>query len=332
METTVFVAIKDTKVNDRFYSPFKKRKESNESCRFFSLKDCKRKMAGIRPNVLILGLDIDKDVNKCVDFCSELRENFPAVKILIATTPVDYDKFEAQIYEFTSGYISTEAIPNVIVFAVDAIIKGLFYDYENFVAKVKNDEKQPESLNTTYLKMIDKIKTDNSIETIEKLSEFIKTAEKCRMDIINNLIYGEECLLNEKCKEEYLCLLIDDLILKGYSNWKIASMLKIGTDKVRFNRLKLMYNMRGDNSMGYILHDNGQKIKLSNNEHLLLMYIAAGFTTEQIAENFIKSPETIKKQRKYLLEKFLTNKTAIMVMRAMKMGIIKMEEIDDLLQ
>ena len=333
-EATVFVAIKDEDVCDRFYSPFKKMELTKLEYRFNTILSCKKIILSAKlPKVLIFGLDLYKDASKSIKFCEEIKYLFPQLKILLVTSPADYNTYEKQIYELTSGFISTEAMPHVIVFAVEEIMKGKYYNYVDFKASVKNydQEQEPELLNTTYLDMIDKIMTDNKIETIEKMSEFIRTAEKSRMNMINDLICREEEMLNKGIKEEYLNLLIDNLLLRGYSNWKIAAMLKINTDEVRSNRWKLMNKIRGDNSIGFILHDKAE-IKLNDHELQLLQYVATGYTSKEIGKYFFfTSPDTVKKQRSVLLEKFSTDRAEEMVMKALKMGLIKVEGINELM-
>ena len=334
-EATVFVAIKDKDVCDRFYSPFKKMELTKLEYRFNTILSCKKIILSAKlPKVLIFGLDLYKDASKSIKFCEEIKYLFPQLKILLVTSPADYNTYEKQIYELTSGFISTEAMPHVIVRAVEEIMKdNKYYSYVNFKASVKNYDQEQESelLNTTYLDMIDKIMTDNKIETIEKMSEFIRTAEKSRMNMINDLIYGVGPLLNKKLKEEYLNLLIDNLLLRGYSNWKIAAMLKIKTDEVRTNRWKLMDKIRGDNSIGFILHEKVE-IKLDDHELQLLQYVATGYTSKEIGKYFFFiSQDTVKKQRSVLLKKFKTKRAEEMVMKALKMGLIKVEGINELM-
>ena len=72
---------------------------------------------------------------------------------------------------------------------------------------------------------------------------------------------------------------------------------------------------------------------LKPREAQLLRLIAAGYSNEEISDYLDRSIETIKTNRRNLIEKFGTKakeNTMSMVIKALRMGLIRLEEIDDL--
>ena len=76
----------------------------------------------------------------------------------------------------------------------------------------------------------------------------------------------------------------------------------------------------------------GEPIRLARRELQLLRLIAAGYTSQEIADKILYvDTETVKTVRKNLIQKFEAKNTMSMVIDAMRMGLLKIEDIDDLL-
>jgi len=75
----------------------------------------------------------------------------------------------------------------------------------------------------------------------------------------------------------------------------------------------------------------GEPFELSRRELQLLRLIAAGRTNEQISEILDRSVETIKTNRRNLIDKFgVENENSMtMVIKALRMGLLRLEEIND---
>ena len=332
MKKTVYVAIKSKKLNEEFCSAIDCSNVAKVMDIFYTLKDCRKKMAVKKPDVLLLGLDLpDRDCN-WIEFCTDMREKYPGLKIMAVISYDEFNIFKNSLNELTSGYISKDALSAVIVSAVETVIEGNFFRYDKIEAPLKKDEPHTESLKTIYRDMIENIRNDDcSRDTVEKLSQFIDITENYRMRMIKDMLAEEKDLLDDESVDKYLTLLMDDLLLKGYPNWEIADMLNMNDETVRLYRLEMILRLRGKNSLGYIPIKDGNSIKLQRREQQLLRLIAAGYTNQEVADLFFfKDIETVKTIRKNLIEKFETKNTMTLVIKSLRMGLIKMEEIEEL--
>ena len=328
---TVYVAIKSKKLTEEFCSAIKESNMAKVLDIFYTLNDCRKKIAISKPDALILGLDLpDKDSN-WIEFCTEMRKKYPALKILAVISYDEYCIFKNSLNDLTSGYISKDALPKVIVAAIKAMMEGKFFRYDKIALPIE-PVPYPDWQKTIYREMIKGIETDNNKrKTIERLAQVVDAVEKYRMDMIKDLLSEEKDRLNDNCVYQYLTLLIENLLIKGYPNWEIADRLNISDEMVRLNRLELILKLSGNNSIGYILNKDGKSIKLGRREQQLLRLIAAGYTNQEIADKFFyQDIENVKTIRKNLIEKFETKNTMTMVISALRMGLIKMEDIDDL--
>ena len=77
---------------------------------------------------------------------------------------------------------------------------------------------------------------------------------------------------------------------------------------------------------------DGEPIRLARRELQLLRLIAAGYTSQEMADDILYvDKETVKTLRKNLIQKFEAKNAMSMVIDAMRMGLLKIEDIDDLL-
>ena len=122
------------------------------------------------------------------------------------------------------------------------------------------------------------------------------------------------------------------MLIRGHSNWDIADMLNIRIEVVRLYRLEMILNLRGQNSMVYAVKKDGGMVELTRREGKLLRLIAAGYTNKEIAEKFFfRNIETVKSTRKILIERLGQKNSMTMVINSLRTGLIKMEDIDELL-
>ena len=332
MTPTVYVAIKSKKLNEEFCSSIDKSNVAKVIDRFYTLKECREKMAIRTPGILLFGLDLQDRNNTWIAFFTEIQKKYPGLKILAVTSYDEYCIFKNSLNDLTSGYISKDALPVVIISAIKAIVEGKFFRYDKIVVPTEEPQSDSEWLTTSCRQMIKNIKTDdNNQETIEKLSQFIDAAEKYRMNMIKDLISKERDCLDDDCVDKYLKQLIENLLIKGHPNWEIADIVNVSDEVVRLHRLELILKLRGNNSIGYILNKNGKNIELGRRERQLLQLIAAGYTNEEVADNFFyQTIDTVKKNRNKMIEKFEAKNTMTMVISALRMGLIKLEDIEDL--
>ena len=328
---SVYVAIKSKKLNEDFCSSIDKSNFARVKDTFFTLKECRQKLAVRTPRILLLGLDLTDGY--WVDFCREIQENYPDLKVLAVTSYEEYTIFKNALNSLTSGYISKDAVPKVIVSAIEAVMEGDFFRYDKIIVPAEKEKTDPEWLQTIIRQMINKITTDdNPYEMIEKLSLMFQAIEKERSMIVKNLLTAEKEDIDHERMDKYLMQLIENMLFHGHANWEIADTLNISVETVRLYRMEFILKITGKNSMLVAVKKEGEPIRLARRELQLLRLIAAGYTTQEIAEDILYvDTETVKTVRKNLIQKFEAKNAMSMVIDAMRMGLLKIEDIDELL-
>ena len=328
---TVYVTVKSKKLREDFCSSIDKSGSAQVTDTFDTLRDCQKKLSISLPDILLLGLDLSDGY--WIEFCAEMRKKYPALKILAITSYDEYTIFKNPLNSFTSGFISKDALPKVIVSAIHAVMEGKFFHYDKIAAQEKEEKTEPEWLQTIIGEMLKELKKDsNHSEVIEKLSQIIHAIENTHRMMVKNLIADEKEHLDPNTVDRYLMLLIENMLTKGYSNWEIADILNVSIETVRLYRMEFVLRLSGTNSMILAIKNDGEPIKLTRREHQLLRLIAAGYTNPEIANNILYLDiETVKTLRKNLINKFEAKNTMSMVIDALRMGLLKIEDLDELL-
>jgi len=327
---TAAIAIKNKKPCNDLYSSIMRTGMVTVLHTSNTIKECRQKLAESRPNVLLLGLDLpgNREDANWIDFCRRVHEEYPALKILTVISFDEYLKHKESLNSLTSGYISKEALPNMIITAIETVNHGNFFRYDQAVDTVQEDVPD-ERFDTLNKEILESLVTGNiNREEVERISNFIDTIEKIHLDILKKLLAKEKENPDvDNWGENYLKRFIEKLFIKGYSNWAIADLFEIDIKTVRLYRLDFILQIRGNNSMAYIRKD-GEAVHFEQKELLLLKLIAAGYTSEEIGHKILyKAVDTIKSERKILLEKSGARNTMAMVIDALRMGLIKMEDI-----
>ncbi|MDR2037648.1 MAG: LuxR C-terminal-related transcriptional regulator [Bacteroidales bacterium] len=325
---SVYIAVKSKKLSNDFCTCIDKSDYAKVTATFNSLKECKKKLSDQLPDILILGLDLTDGY--WVDFCTEIRKKHPALKILIITSYEEYSVFKIPLNNLSSGYISKDALPKVIISAIQAVLEGKFFRYDKMVVPQETEESEPEKLLAVIQQKAQMINNDsNSQDAIENLSQLMDATEKYRRLKIKNLIADKKDELDSDCLDQYIKLLIESLLVKGYPNWDIADTLNINIETVRIYRMEFILNISGQNSMILNKNRNKESIPLGRREQQLLRLIAAGYTNEEIANDILYVDiETVKTIRKNLILKFDAKNAMSMVISALRLGLIKIEDIE----
>ena len=329
---SVYITVKSKKLSEDFCSSINKSEVAAVTDTFFTLKDCREKLAIQTPDILLIGLQLSDGSG--IDFCSEMQEKYPRLKVLMITSYDEYSLFKNDLNDLTSGYISKDALPKVIVSAIQAVMEGKFFRYDKIVSPIKKEEQSenPGWLNRIVQEMTQIIKDDsNNREITEKLSLIIDATEKYRMMVIKDLLTEEKDILSAEESDQYLMQLFENLLVRGYSNWEIADILNVSIETVRIYRMDYILRLSGKNSMAMARIAGGETIELRRREIQLLRLIAAGYINQEIADILYLGVETVKTIRKGLIEKFKAPNTMVMIINALRMGLIKLEDIDDLL-
>jgi len=87
-----------------------------------SAMDCRQSIGFWKPEVLLLDVGLP-DISG-LDFCKELKEQFPAVKILALTTHNEYSIVRQMLDSGASGYLIKNAMPEEILTGIKTVVTG----------------------------------------------------------------------------------------------------------------------------------------------------------------------------------------------------------------
>ncbi|MCL2098705.1 MAG: response regulator transcription factor [Bacteroidales bacterium] len=88
----------------------------------YTLEECRKALAFQTPEVLLLDLNLPDGSG--IDFCSEVRKNYPQVKILILTTHNEYSVARRVMDNGASGYILKNALSEEIITGIEVVAEG----------------------------------------------------------------------------------------------------------------------------------------------------------------------------------------------------------------
>jgi len=327
---SVYVTVKSKKLNNDFCSCIDKSGFAKVNDTFSSLKDCKKQLAVKLPDVLLLGLDLTDGY--WVDFCTEMRTAYPVLKIIAIVTYDEYCVFKNSLDNLTSGYISKDALPKVIFGAIREVMAGRQFHYDKIVSSTAIEESGPEKLLEDIRQTANQISQDaTNQEIVENLTFLIDAAEQYRRLTIKALLNENKDTLDADCLDKYFKLLINNLFMKGYPNWEIADKLNIRIETVRFYRMELILSISGQNSLVLNVEQN-KTIPLGRREQQILRLIAAGYSYKEIADKFLfVHIETVNTICDNLRRKFDAENSMTLVIKALRLGHIRLEDIDELI-
>lgn len=88
----------------------------------FSLSECREALAFEIPDVLILGLDLPD--GNCIDFCAEIRSQYPDLRIIILTIFKEYYVANRVLENGANGYILKTAMSEDVIAGIETVITG----------------------------------------------------------------------------------------------------------------------------------------------------------------------------------------------------------------
>jgi DNA-binding NarL/FixJ family response regulator len=330
MKKEVFIATDSgSRVKGRLRRAINKSEEYEVTGTFSSPKECKKKLASATPHILLLGHAFTDD--SASEFCTEVREQYPGIKILMLADDSDYSIIKFAIDHRVSGYIREDALPGELIDALDAVTN--FNQYWGGRSQIDTMENAPVASPEWFIpleKEIDEIieKTYSYEEAIEKLSFIARYINKGRSLYIAKVFADGPQELDDKKAEEYLKILIEYLLVEGYSNFEIASKLYINIDTVRRYRLDLITKLGKYDSMLFAKRDDNGLVKFSERDIDLLRLIAAGFTSKEIADELYLGSEAIHSRRQDLTLKSGARNMMELITDALSQGLIKLEDIN----
>ncbi|KGN91662.1 hypothetical protein HQ39_05905 [Porphyromonas sp. COT-108 OH2963] len=88
----------------------------------FSLNECRKMLTQALPDVLLL--DISMPDGNGIEFCSEIHESYPGVKILILTSHDEYTMVNRAMSAGASGYILKNALSEEVIKGIETVLSG----------------------------------------------------------------------------------------------------------------------------------------------------------------------------------------------------------------
>ena len=109
-----------------------------------SLAECRSTLAHKRPDILLL--DIQLPDGSGIDFCKELRQKYPELKIIALTTHNEYSIVRRMLDNGAHGYILKNALSEEIIAGIEAVMNG-----ENFLCEDVDILMKKQEVNNVWL-------------------------------------------------------------------------------------------------------------------------------------------------------------------------------------
>lgn len=87
-----------------------------------SIAECRLSLGFWKPDVLLLDVGLP-DISG-LDFCKEIKEQFPEIKILALTTHNEYAVVRQMLDNGASGYLIKNAMPDEVLAGIETVVAG----------------------------------------------------------------------------------------------------------------------------------------------------------------------------------------------------------------
>jgi DNA-binding NarL/FixJ family response regulator len=152
----------------------------------YSLSGCRNALAFKRPNVLLL--DIKLPDGNGIDFCAEIRNKYPELKILALTTHDEYSVVRRMMENGANGYILKNALSEEIISGIEAVMNGdvfLSEEVDNLIKKQKSQAIWLTAREQELLRLI--VNGYTNQEMADKLYLGVETIKTYRKNLILKL-------------------------------------------------------------------------------------------------------------------------------------------------
>jgi DNA-binding NarL/FixJ family response regulator len=104
-----------------------------------TLSECRTALAFQNPDVLLL--DINLPDGNGVDFCTEIKQKCPNLKVLILTTHNEYSIAKRVMDNGASGYILKNALSEEVIIGIETVMSGKIFlcDEIDILMKKRNE-------------------------------------------------------------------------------------------------------------------------------------------------------------------------------------------------
>ncbi|MDR1553217.1 MAG: response regulator transcription factor [Prevotellaceae bacterium] len=106
-----------------------------------TLSECRTALASQNPDVLLL--DINLPDGNGVDFCVEIKQKYPNLKVLILTTHNEYSIARRVMDNGASGYILKNALSEEVIIGIETVMSGKIFLCDEIDILMKNRNENP---------------------------------------------------------------------------------------------------------------------------------------------------------------------------------------------
>ena len=105
------------------------------------LAECRAALKNQLPDILLL--DVSLPDGNGVDFCAEIKQTYPALKVLILTTYNVYSVANRAMENGAAGYILKNALSEEVIEGIEAVMDGKIFlcDEINVMMQKRNDDR-----------------------------------------------------------------------------------------------------------------------------------------------------------------------------------------------
>ncbi|MDR1557770.1 MAG: response regulator transcription factor [Tannerellaceae bacterium] len=329
---------KDERLTDKLCAAIRKSKMHIVTGTFHKLGDCRERLAHNKaPHILLLGLAM-RDGNG-MDFCAEVKEKYPGIRILMLADDDEYSIIRRAMDNGAMGFIRKNVLPEELIAGLNAVMEGKIYLGSKIgIRKNEAPEEAPGWLSAVEKEILASMRKDCcSIEVmVERLSLLAGSLDRWHKMLITQLLARNDGTTGKETTEAYLRTLSEKLFLEGYSNWEIvdelrgiADRLNIDINTVRIYRMRLIQKLGAKNSMMFAKKKTNDIIRLKPDDIQLIRLVAAGFTSKEIADKLpCVGIEAIKSRRKKLILDTGAKNMLELIIDALRQGLIKLDDIE----
>lgn len=114
---------------------------------YYSLEECRRKLAQWIPDVLLL--DLSMPDGNGLDFCKQIREQYPSLRIIVLTCHDEYSVIQRMMEIGVQGYVLKSAPMQEMLEAITAVYNGQNYLSSEVVSILERGKAQQVFLTPT---------------------------------------------------------------------------------------------------------------------------------------------------------------------------------------
>ncbi|MDR2920712.1 MAG: response regulator transcription factor [Tannerella sp.] len=149
----------------------------------YTLEVCRKMLAFQRPDVLLLDLQLPDGSG--LDFCAEIKQKYPHLKVLALTSYCEYSTVHQMMDNGADGYILKNAIFDEMLEGIEAVMRGeqfLCKDVQSMLRKVPNPSAYLTTTERSILRLI--AEGYKNKEIADQLSLSVETIKSYRKDLI----------------------------------------------------------------------------------------------------------------------------------------------------